>query len=98
MKLTTKFIKAKADFDYGKNNGLAYLQIVFGFATLFEVLKITEGLSRWWYCLFVPVLIIGSYLWGRYLRKINFRKREVSFINNENPEIMDLHKNLKDKN
>jgi hypothetical protein len=91
LKTTTKLIRVKSDFDYGRANGLNYIAIVLQLATFIEVVK----LDRIWYAILIPSGMILTWIWGMILRKINFRKRESSFINQENPEIMEIHKTIK---
>ncbi len=91
MKLTTKLIRAKSDFDYGRNNGFSYLFAVMQFAIFIKIFK----LSTTWYYIVIPLFFAITWLWGVILRRINFRKRESSFINNENPEMMDIYKAIK---
>ena len=91
MKTTSKIIRAKSDFDYGRANGLNYVAILIQLATFIEVVK----LNRIWYAILIPTGLLITWLWGLFLRKINFRKREVTFINNENPQLMEIHKIIK---
>lgn len=91
MKLTSKLIRAKSDFDYGKMNGLNYIAILIQLATFIEVVK----LNRKWYIILIPTGLLLTWLWGVILRKINFRKRESNFMNEENPMIVDIHKAIK---
>lgn len=88
MKTTTKLIRAKSDFDYGKANGLNYIATLIQLATFIEVVK----LNRLWYVILIPTGLLFTWLWGILLRKINFRKRESNFINEENPMIVDIYK------
>ena len=91
MKLTTKLIRAKADFDYGKANGLNYIAILIQLATFIEVVK----LDRTWYFILIPTGMLLTWVWGVLLRKLNFRKRETTFINQENPMIVEIHNSIK---
>jgi hypothetical protein len=91
LKTTTRLIRVKSDFDYGRANGLNYIAIVLQLATFIEVVK----LNRIWYVILIPSGMILTWIWGMILRKINFRKRESSFINQENPEFMEIHKTIK---
>jgi hypothetical protein len=90
MKLTTKLIRAKSDFDYGKNNGLGYVSVILSFATLMEVTKT----DRIWYVILIPAALVITWVWGMFLRKINFRRRENDFYNEQNRILMDLKKSL----
>lgn len=94
MKTSTRLIRAKSDFDYGRANGLNYIAIILQLATFIEVVK----LNRVWYAILIPAGILLTWLWGLLLRKINFRKRESNFINQENPMILDLHNSIKNEN
>lgn len=90
MKLTTRLIRAQVDFEYGKNKGLGYIAIFIQFATFIEVLKV----NRLWYLILIPSAITATWLWGVFLRKINYRKREIDFINHENPMLSEIHKSI----
>lgn len=91
MKASTKLIRILVDFEYGKNKGLGYIAILVQFATFIEVTKI----GRVWYFVLIPTGVILTWCWGMFLRKINFRKRETDFINNENPMITGIYKAVK---
>ena len=91
MKTTTKLIKAKFDFDYGRANGLNYIAILLQLATFIEVVK----LNRTWYFILIPAGVLLTWLWGILLRKVNFRKRETTFINQENPMFVEIHNSVK---
>ena len=93
MKITTKIIRIKSDFDYGRANGLNYIATLIQLATFIEVIK----LNRLWYIVFIPSGLFFTWLWGLILRRINFRKRESTFINQENPQLMDIHKAIKNE-
>jgi hypothetical protein len=93
MKLTTKLIRAKSDFDYGRNTSLAYMGVFFSFATLMEV----THTPRVWYFILIPIALVLTWAWGMFLRKINFRRRENDFYNEQNRILMELHKNLKNE-
>ena len=86
MKLTSRLIRAKTDFDYGRNNGLGYVAMFIQLATFIEVVK----LDRVWYFILIPTGIILTWALGLTLRKVNFRKRENEFILKENPQIIAL--------
>ena len=91
MKLTSRLIRAKSDFDYGKANGLNYIAILIQLATFIEVVK----LNRTWYFILIPAGILLTWLWGKLLRKVNFRKRESVFITEENPIFVEIHNSVK---
>ena len=93
LKTTTKLIRAKSDFDYGRANGLNYVATIIQFATFVEVIH----LNRLWYFVLVPSAVLSTWLWGKLLRKINFRKRESNFINEENPYVMEIREAVKNK-
>jgi len=86
-----RLIKAKSDFDYGRANGLNYIATLIQLATFIEVIK----LNRIWYFVLIPAGILGTWLWGLILRKINFRKRESNIVNQENPMIVEIHKSIR---
>jgi hypothetical protein len=90
MKLN-RLIKAKSDFDYGRANGLNYIATLIQLATFIEVIK----LNRIWYFVLIPLGMVGTWLWGLILRRINFRKIESNIVNQENPMIVDIHKAIK---
>lgn len=92
MKFTTKLIEAKFDFDYGVANGLRYIQILLSFGTFFEIIKLHTNISRVWYFIIVPIGLGITYIYGKYLRKINFRKRESAFIAEQNKYLMEIYK------
>lgn len=91
MKISTLLIQVKTDFDYGKTNGLNYVAVLIQLATFIEVVK----LDRKWYFILIPAGILCTWLWGWFLRKINFRKRESVFNTKENPIMMDIHNIVK---
>jgi hypothetical protein len=95
MKLTTKLIQSLVDFEYGKAKGLGYVQILLSFGTFFEVIKLKYDISRWWYVIIIPVALVMTWLWGRFLRKIKFREREASFITEQNKYLMKIHNRIK---
>lgn len=86
-----RIIRAKSDFDYGRANGLNYIATLIQLATFIEVIK----LNRIWYVVLIPVGILGTWVWGLILRKINFRKIESNIVNQENPIIIDIYKSTK---
>jgi hypothetical protein len=94
MKLSTKIIKRKVEFDYGIQNGLRYIQILMAFGTFFEVLKLNTGISRIWYFIVVPVGLLSTWILGKLLMKYNLRKREVDYIAKQNNYLMDIHKKI----
>jgi len=96
MKLTTTLIRISVDFEYGRAKGLGYIQTLMTFGTFFEVLKINNDINRWWYAVIIPCAFIGTWWFGRFLRKIKWREREQTFIVNENKYLMAVHKKLND--
>lgn len=53
------------------------------------------NLNKLWYFIVIPVFFILTWAWGLLLRKLNFRKRESTFINEENPQITEIVKAVK---
>jgi hypothetical protein len=88
-------IRAKADFDYGITNGLRYFQILLSFGTFFEVFKLSTGISRIWYLIIIPIGLLLTLLWGRFLRKSKIRTAEAEMIAKENPYLMEIHAKTK---
>jgi hypothetical protein len=91
MKVLDKIVRVKSDFDYGRNNVLGYVATIVQFSIFIKVFH----LPKIWYLIIIPPMFILTWLWGLILRKINFRKKESTIINAENPQIMDIHKSIK---
>lgn len=91
MKPVTRIIRILTDFDYGKAKGLGYISFIIWFATFIEVTKI----DRKWNFIIVPLAFVLTWLWGVFLRKIKFRKRETDFITDENEKLKEIFKKIK---
>ena len=99
MKTTTKIIRIKTDFDYGINNGLRYVGLVIQFGSFAEIIRLTMQFNRFWYFILLPVGLACTWIWGRFLRKKEFRRREAEFISQENTYLMKIFdKTTKDEN